>query len=165
MDEAFVCCYSDTLFSPQAVESALASDDDIALVIDTAWLVRYEHRSEHPSDDAEKVTTENGAVTRIHREIEEADAYGEYIGMAKFSTAGAARLKHHYHRCREQHAGRPFREAKAFEKAYKIHLLQEMIEAGEQIAHVDTPGHYIEIDTQEDFEYARNHWATRHLEA
>ena len=38
-----------------------------------------------------------------------------------------------------------------------------MIEAGERMAHVDTPGHYIEIDTQEDFEYARNHWTTRHL--
>lgn len=163
MDEPFVCCYSDTLFSPQAVEIALASDDDIALVVDTDWLARYEHRSEHPTDDAEKVTTQNGAVTRIHREIAEADAYGEYIGMAKFSAAGAARLKRHYHRCREQHAGQPFREAKTFEKAYKIHLLQEMIEAGERMAHADTPGHYIEIDTQEDFEYARNHWTTRHL--
>ena len=42
-----------------------------------------------------------------------------------------------------------------FEKAYKILLFQEMIEAGEQFAHVDTPGGYIEVDTQQDFEYAR----------
>lgn len=163
MERPFVCCYSDTLFSAQAVASALASKDDIALVIDTEWLTRYAERSEHPTTDAEKVSIQNGVVTRIHRAIEQDDAYGEYIGMAKFSKVGAARLKHHYRRCRDQYAGQPFREAKTFEKAYKIHLFQEMIEAGEHMAHVDTPGQYIEIDTQEDFEYARNHWTTRHL--
>jgi choline kinase len=163
MDEPFICCYYDTLFYAQAVKSVIANEDDIALVIDTGWLARYGERSEHPSTDAEKVTIENGVVTRIHREIEERDAYGEYIGMAKFSAEGAARLKRHYHRCREQFAGQPFREAKTFEKAYKIHLFQEMLEAGERMAHVDTPGEYIEIDTQEDFEYAQRLWVSKHL--
>jgi phosphoenolpyruvate phosphomutase len=130
----------------------------MAVIVDTHWLDRYEHRSEHPSDDAEKVTVENGRVTRIHREIAEHEAHVEYIVVAKFSAAGAARLAEHYDRCREEYSGRPFREAKSFEKAYLIHLFQEMIEAGERFAHVDTPGGYIEIDTQQDFDYARRHW-------
>lgn len=163
MDGPFICCYSDILFSPRVVESLLASKDDVALVVDTAWATRYEHRTEHPPTDAEKVTTCNGQVTRIHRGIDVQDAYGEYIGVAKFSTLGAARLKYHYHRCRDKYAGQPFREAKQFEKAYKIQLFQEMIEAGQRMAHVDTLGEYIEIDTQEDFEYACNYWTTKHL--
>lgn len=163
MDGPFVCCYSDILFSPRAVESLLASGDDIALVVDTAWADRYEHRTDHPPTDAEKVTVQNGEVTCIHRNIDVQEAYGEYIGLAKFSAAGAASLRRHYHRCKEQYAGRPFREAKSFVKAYKIHLFQEMIEAGERMAHVDTPGGYIEIDTQEDFEYARTFWTSKHL--
>ena len=96
----FVCCYSDILFTPQSVASLLANQDDIALVVDTGWADRYEHRTEHPPTDAEKVTIQNGEVTRVHRGIEVADAYGEYIGLAKFSAQGAERLKHHYHRCR-----------------------------------------------------------------
>jgi choline kinase len=163
MEGPFICCYSDILFSPRVVETLLASKDDIALVVDTGWAARYKHRTEHPPTDAEKVTILDGEVSRIHREIEVQDAYGEYIGMAKFSAQGAARLKHHYHRCRAQYSGQPFREAKLFEKAYKIHLFQEMIEAGERMVHVDTPGEYIEVDTQEDFEYARTYWTTRHL--
>ena len=162
MDEPFICCYSDILFSANVIRDLVASPADIALGVDTEWLARYEHRSEHPSDDAEKVTVQNGVVTRVHREIPEADAYGEYIGVARFSAQGAARLRRHYHRCRELYAGRPFREAKVFEKAYKIHLLQEMIEAGERMEHVDTPGGYIEVDTQQDFEYARRFWIERH---
>lgn len=163
MDAPFMCCYSDILFTPKIVADVMASDADIALGVDSEWLVRYEHRTEHPSDDAEKVTVTNGTVTRVHREIPEADAHGEFIGLAKFSAAGAAALKSHYHMRREEFSGRPFREAKVFEKAYFIHLLQDMIEAGQQIVHVDTPGGYIEVDTQQDFEYARNFWRSQHL--
>lgn len=163
MDEPFICCYSDVLFTPDIVARLAASQGDMVLAVDTAWLARYEHRSEHPPDDAEKVTVANGRVTRVHRQIPEAEAHGEYIGVAKFSAAGAAHLRQHYQRCREQFAGRPWREASVFEKAYKILLFQDMIDAGERFTHVDTPGGYIEVDTQQDFEYARRHWTTEHL--
>lgn len=163
MDEPFLCCYSDILFTPQIIAKLAESKDDTVLGVDTAWLVRYADRTDHPPDDAEKVTVADGTVTRVHRQISESDAYGEYIGVAKFSAEGAARLRDCYHRCREEFAGRPWREAKVFEKAYKILLFQEMIEAGERFTHVDTPGGYIEVDTQQDFEYARLHWTARHL--
>lgn len=158
MDEPFICTYSDILFTADVVKRLLASPADISLVVDTDWQKRYEHRSEHPPDDAEKVAVRDGAIARIHRSIDNAEAHGEYIGVAKVSTAGAALLRKHYHRCREAHAGKPFREAKLFEKAYLIQLFQEMIEHGERLAHVDTPGGYMEIDTQQDFELARRHW-------
>ena len=158
MDRPFFCCYSDTLFTPEVLRRVLASDQDISLVVDTAWRERYVHRTEHPPDDAEKVIVANGVVTRVHREIDPGEAHGEYTGVASFSTSGAAALKDHYHRLREKYSGKPFREAAVFEKAYLIHQLQEMIEAGVRIAHVDTPGGYMEIDTQQDFELARRYW-------
>lgn len=164
MDEPFVCCYSDILFTPDIVESVLQRDDDIALGVDTKWLTRFEHRTEHPSDDAEKVTVANGTVTRVHREIPEAEAYGEFIGLAKFSESGAAALRQDYESRRTEFTGRPYREARVFEKAYLIHLLQDMIESGTKMVHVDTPGGYIEVDTQQDFEYAQQFWTERHLD-
>ena len=33
-----------------------------------------------------------------------------------------------------------------------------MIEAGVDMAHADTPGDYMEVDTQQDFELAQRHW-------
>ena len=162
MSDSFICCYSDILLSAKIIADVIASDADIALGVDTEWLVRYRERTEHPSDDAEKVTVHNGEVTRIHREIPESDAYGEYIGLTKFSAAGAAALRQQYRKRRQAFTGQPFREAKIFEKAYLIHLLQDLVEAGQRMAHVDTPGGYIEVDTQQDFEYARKHWTSRH---
>jgi hypothetical protein len=100
----------------------------------------------------------------VHRAIPPEQAYGEYIGVAKFSAAGAEKLREHFRRVRSEYAGRPWREAAVFEKAYKILLFQDMIDAGENFAHVDTRGGYIEVDTQQDFDYARQHWLTRHKE-
>jgi choline kinase len=151
------------LFTPDIVARLVASPADMALGVDTAWLERYEHRTEHPPDDAEKVTVANGRVTRVDRQVPPADAYGEYIGVAKFSAAGATQLRDLYHRRRAEFAGRPWRDARIFEKAYKILLFQDLIEQGERFEHVDTPGGYIEVDTQQDFEYARQQWTTKHL--
>jgi phosphoenolpyruvate phosphomutase len=163
MDEPFICCYSDILFTPDVVGRLAKSPGDMVLGVDTAWLDRYTERTDHPPDDAEKVTTANGRVTRIHRGIAEEDAHGEYIGVAKFSAAGGVRLRDYYCRVRAQFAGQPWREARVFEKAYKILLFQEMIERGEQFVHVDTPGGYIEVDTQQDFDYAQKNWTSKHL--
>ena len=158
MNEPFLCAYSDILFTPGVVNRLLANPADIVLSVDTLWLARYQRRTHHPPDDAEKVTVTNGCVTRIHRGIDPAEAHGEYTGVAKFTDAGAALLKEHYHRCRARHAGLPFREAPIFEKAYLIQLFQEMIEAGVRMAHADTPGEYMEIDTQQDFDLAQSYW-------
>jgi choline kinase len=158
MNEPFICCYSDTLFSANLIAGVLASEHDITLSVDTGWAARYADRTEHPADDAEKATADNGVITRIHRGIDPSDAWGEYTGVAKFSSDGATLLKAHYARCRAEFSGQPFREAVVFEKAYFIHLLQDMIEHGVEMRHVDTSGEYIEIDTQQDFEYAQLTW-------
>jgi choline kinase len=158
MDGPFLCSYSDILFTPDVVRRALADQSDMALVVDTDWRLRYTDRTEHPPDDAEKVLVDTGRVTRVSRDIDTDAAHGEYIGVAKFTAAGAARLRDHYQRCRAAYAGKPFHAARTFEKAYLIQLFQDMIESGESFTHVDTPGEYIEIDTQQDFDYARRHW-------
>jgi choline kinase len=158
MDEGFICCYSDILFTIDVIQRVLQNPADIALSVDTCWLERYRHRTQHPPDDAEKVTVCNGCVTRVHRAIPPEHAHGEYTGIAKFTAVGAAKLREHFHHARERFAGKPFREAALFEKAYLIHLYQEMIDTGVIMVHADTPGHYMEVDTQEDFELARKYW-------
>ncbi len=158
MNDGFICCYSDILFTTAVVQRVLQHPGDIVLSVDTKWLERYQHRTLHPPDDGEKVTVSNGAVTRVHRGIAPAEAHGEYTGIAKFSAAGAAKLRAAFQCAKKRYAGKPFREAAVFEKAYLILLFQEMIEAGVVFGHADTPGDYMEVDTQEDFELARRFW-------
>ena len=158
MEEGFVCCYSDILFTSDVVRRVLKHPGEIALSVDTHWLERYRDRTQHPPTDAEKVTVCNGLVSRVHRAIAPEQAHGEYTGIARFTAGGAATLREHFHRAQRTFAGKPFREADVFERAYLILLFQEMIEAGVAIHHADTPGNYMEVDTQEDFELARRDW-------
>ena len=158
MAGGFVCAYSDILFRDSVVREALEHPGDIVLCVDTRWRDRYADRSQHPEHDAEKVIVERDRVLRVHREIPSEDAHGEYIGVAKFSPRGAELFREHYHRVKRQYAGKPWREAKVFEKAYLILLFQEMIEHDVPIHFVATHGDYMEIDTEEDYALANRDW-------
>lgn len=158
MADGFVCAYSDILFRDTVVQRALEHGGDIVLCVDTHWRDRYTGRSQHPESDAEKLTAEDDRVIEIGRDMSSDVAAGEYIGVARFSAQGAAMLREQYHRVREQHAGRPWRSAAVFEKAYLIELLQEMIEQGVTIQMVSTEGDYMEIDTEEDYALANAAW-------
>src|SRR5439155_2103286 len=143
------------------VKDAIEHPGDIVLCVDTHWRDRYVHRSQHPEGDAEKLTREGDRVTRIARDIASDRADGEYIGVAKCSARGARLLRENFHRVRESHAGKGWREAKVFEKSYLILLFQEMIEQGVPIHLVSTHGDYMEIDTEEDYALANRDWPKR----
>jgi hypothetical protein len=81
------------------------------------------------------------------------------MGVAKFTERGGELLREHYHRRRREHWDQPYREAAQFQKAYLIHLFQDMIEQGVEFGHSDTHGQYREIDTQEDLDLAQRQWA------
>ena len=158
MDRPFLTTYSDILFTSEVVRKLVDSPADIALGIDTDWREHYRPRTQHPPHDAEKVITANGAVQRVQRTIPYEQATGEFIGVAKFSARGGVLLREHYERRRREFWGRPYREAASFEKAYLIHLFQDMIEQGVRFGHADTHGRYREIDTQEDMDLAQRGW-------
>lgn len=140
MKDGFISTYSDIVFTPEIVKKVKESPQDITLAVDTSWYKRYLPRTEHPMKDAEKILADRTRVTRIERTIENEKAFGEFIGIAKFSRKGAKILIEHYYKAKKR-LGR---------KAYFIHLLQEMIEAGVEMHHVTTHGGYFEIDTVQD---------------
>lgn len=156
--DGFVCSYTDIVYRPEPVARLVASPHDITLVCDTDWRRRYEGRSQHPESDAEKLVAEGERVVRVSRQIAPDEASGEYIGVARFSPAGAAQLVEAFDEAQKHYAGRVFREGRTFERAYLIDLLQWMIERGAVVHRVDTPGGYMEIDTEQDLALAPRWW-------
>ena len=109
------------------------STDELALGVDTDWREHYRPRTQHPPHDAEKVITRGGQVERVHRAIPYEEATGEFIGVAKFGNDGARRFRDFYHRRKAEFWGKPYREAAMFQKAYLIHMFQDMIEQGMRV--------------------------------
>ena len=158
MNDGFVCSYADILYRPAVVERALQHEGDIALCVDTDWRARYNDRTQHPEDDAEKVMAEGDRVLQVNRGISSSEASGEYIGVARFNAEGAGSLREHYHQARAAHDGTVWKEGTPFAKAYLIHLYQEMLGTGLHFHMVTTDGEYMEIDTEEDFALANARW-------
>ncbi len=158
MKEGFLCSYADILYRPVVVQKLLQSKADITLAVDTAWRQRYQKRHTHPETDAEKVLARGDRVIAIGRHLPSEEAWGEYMGVAKFSPRGAALLRHHYHRVVQEFDGKPFQKAPSIQKAYLIDMFQELLDQGVTIQKVDIAGQYMEIDTTEDYLIALQEW-------
>jgi len=155
LGEGFVSSYTDIVYRGSAVKSLVAASWDKTLVCDTDWRRRYVGRTNHPESDAEKMLAEGSRVVDISRTIASEQASGEFIGVAKFSPAGARELIEAYEEAKascETLGDRPFR------KAYLIHLFQRMIQRGAEFHRVDTHGGYMELDTLQDLELAESWW-------
>jgi choline kinase len=159
MAGGFVSTYADILYTPEAARRLVASPADIALLVDTDWRERYRPRTEHPETDGEKVRLDRGRVTAVRRDIPPDEAPAEFTGVAKFSPRGAAILAEHHRRA--LHDGRPLAGGRPPAQAYLIDLLQPMLEAGVEMAAVETHGGYFEIDTAQDHALASRAWAAR----
>lgn len=150
MKDGFISAYSDILFIPEIIKKLVKSPYDITIVVDTKWKDRYNDRSQHPMDDAEKVISKDNRIIKISRKIPNEEADGEFIGLAKFSLNGAQKFIAHYHKAKQEYKDKPFQGNSTFRKAYLIDLFREMLEQGEEIYQVTTNGGYYEIDTVED---------------
>ena len=105
-----------------------------------------------------KTLPEDPMEGTISRTMPSDQADGEYIGVTRFTPEGAGALRKAYHEAREDFGNGPFQAAATFRKAYLIDLYQHMIESGHQMHASFTTGEYMEIDTNQDFQIAREEW-------
>jgi choline kinase len=156
--DGFLSTYADIVYDGEIVRKLVASRADIALGCDTEWRRRYVGRSQHPETDAEKLRADGTRVIEISRTIPSDAAQGEFIGVMKLSQDGARVFSDAFDRARQTYDGGMFREGRSFQKAYLLDLLQEMLEAGASMHRENTPGGYMEIDTEQDLAMAAGWW-------
>ena len=156
MNDDFIFSYSDILYTREIVRRLIGSDADIALIVDTNWSERYQDRDKHPITEAELVKIENGRVTKIGKDVVgPSEAHGEFIGLAKFSKIGAGVMIEAYHRVAKESPDTHFQHAASLGKAYMTDMIQELIDNGSLVESVDIDGGWMEIDTPQDLERAR----------
>ena len=154
LDDNFVFLYSDIIFERRVLEKLVRSNADIALVVDRNWEDHYKERVEHPTSEAELVKVEDNKIVKIGKNIASEDAYGEFIGLAKFSKKGAGALKDCYKNVFEGYKEKEFHEAISIDKAYFTDIIQELIDKGHEVSNIDIYGDWVEIDTFEDYRHA-----------
>lgn len=155
MNTAFVASYSDIVYRRSAAQRLMASSAEVALVVDRDWQMRYVGRTLHPESQSEKVVVRDGRVVGIGKHIPSDEAYGEFIGLAKFSQGTARLMRDHYLQIRDDYLTRPFHKAPNIRMAYLTDMIQELIDLGVRVEPVDIWADWAELDTTQDLKRAR----------
>jgi L-glutamine-phosphate cytidylyltransferase len=160
MRDEFLFSYSDIVFATAHVRRAAASPAPVALVIDRRWRDAYAGRIHHPISEAElakvEETPDGPRVRRVGKRVVAADdAAGEFIGLARFSSEGAAALGAVWAAALARGLEQPFGEAASLRQAYLSDALNQMAAEGVPLVPVFIDGRWREIDTEEDL--ARAH--------
>jgi choline kinase len=156
MAGGFLFSYSDIVFRPEVVRTALETEGDYALVIDRRWADAYVGRQHHPVEEGEVARVQDGRVTIVGKKtVPPEQATGEFIGLARFSAAAVERMRARYHQRRQALWGQPYGRAPLFQKAYLTDLLNDLIATGEVMRPAFIDGGWREIDTVEDLERAK----------
>ena len=155
MAGGFLFSYSDIVFATEHARRVAASTADVALIVDRRWRDAYAGRVQHPVSEAELVAVEETAdgprVRRVGKRVVPAEqAAGEFIGLAKLSSAGAAALADVWARARARGMDRPFGQAATLRQAYLSDAFNQMADEGVALVPIFIDGRWREIDTEED---------------
>jgi choline kinase len=150
--------YADIVFARDVVAALAAAPGDAALIVDRDYHLIYEGRDQHPLSEAEVARVDDtGAVRAVgKRSTPPAEAWGEFIGLAKLSAAGTAAMVAAYASQAARYAGRedePFGR-NTWRNAYLTDLFEHMIAEGTRFEAVPIRGRWREIDTVQDLERA-----------
>jgi choline kinase len=161
MTGPFLFSYSDIVFAPAHARLAAASTADVGLVIDRRWQDTYVGRGHHPLAEAElasvRQTPAGASVDRVGKTVVPADeAAGEFIGLARFSMAGAMALRQVWARAKAAGMEAPFGRAAHLRQAYLSDALNAMADGGTQLEPLFIDGRWREIDTEEDLSRAQD---------
>ncbi|MCA9544228.1 MAG: phosphocholine cytidylyltransferase family protein [Myxococcales bacterium] len=151
-----IVSYGDIFYRPEIAAALARSYLPGTLVVDRAWADVYDGRDDHPVAQAELCElSEFGLVTRVGKQVGPENAFGEFIGLARFSAPLLARLMARYLLARGRGLDVPFGSAPSLRQAYLTDLINDGIAHGESIGVLATDGGWREIDTVQDYERAQ----------
>lgn len=161
MTGGFMFSYSDIVFAPAYARQLTQTEADVALVVDRLWQETYVGRVQHPISEAElasvKGTGSAASVDRVGKTVvPPEEAAGEFIGLARFSSAGATALLQVWAEASAKGLDLPFGRAASLRQAYLSDALNALAERGTRMTPMFIDGRWREIDTEEDLSRAHS---------
>tara|TARA_Y100000992_G_scaffold292001_1_gene248996 strand:- start:1342 stop:2127 length:786 start_codon:yes stop_codon:yes gene_type:complete len=142
--------YGDIVYQQKNLESVLAADGDIVVMVDDGWLDLWSARNENPLNDAETLKYgKQGQIIELGKKaISLDDINGQYTGLIKIPSQKIADFISFYDQLDRalQYDGRPF------EQMYMTSFLQLLIDAGWMVMPAHVSHGWLEVDTVEDLQ-------------
>ena len=145
-----IISYGDIVFQKNNLESILAADGDIVVMIDDGWLDLWSARNENPLNDAETLKYgKQGQIIELGKKPNSLiDIKGQYTGLIKISHQKIDDFNDFY----DQLDRNLLYDGKSFEQMYMTSFLQLLIDAGWMIMPAHVKHGWLELDTVEDLQ-------------
>jgi len=158
MDDDLLVCYSDIVYEPRVLKTAIGSPYDIGVVADQDYLDYWQARLDNWQEDMESfVIDQEGKIVDLGETDCELDkAKVRIVGIVKYSKKGVEALKKVYHENKDKYWDKdePWLRSKSFKKAYTTCMLQALINAGYRVDPILISHGWMEFDTNEDYDKA-----------
>lgn len=150
-----IVSYGDIIYHPNIVATLAGICTPGCLVVDEGWEATYADRTDHPIEQAELCrTAPSGMVREVGKHVGPEGAFGEFIGLARFSASLLGRLVGRYYEAVAVGPERPFGAASSLKQAYLTDLVNEGIARDEAFSMLAIDGGWRELDTVQDLERA-----------
>lgn len=143
-------CYSDIIYTKEAVEKCINSQADIGVAVDKDWKALWQLRYGKIDYDLESLTVKNGQIIELGKEVNTSkNLEYRYVGIIKLSEKGVKNFIQTYNNC----IGKKWEQSgKSFEQGYMTDILNKIISDGGKIIPVILCGNWLEFDTAGDYE-------------
>jgi choline kinase len=143
-----IIAYGDIVYQAENLNTLLACDDEIALMIDAKWKDLWSLRLENPLEDAETLMMNNeGYVTELGKKP---DGYeriqGQYTGLIKIRTDKISDFVRFYKNLDRS----KIYDGNDFDNMYMTSFLQLLIDSGWQAKAALVNNGWLEVDSVED---------------
>ena len=153
-DDGFLLSYSDIFYNASVLAAVARSPAPIGVAVDRQWLPYWRRRFEDVVLNAETLRWgKAGTISDIGRRPERVeDIDGQYIGLLAFQGTGVRALREYM----QDRTVRTVRDAPPpLEAMYMTDVLRGLIDAGHEVVGISVNGGWLEVDTPNDLELAR----------
>ena len=156
IQDEVIISFGDVLVEKNVFEQIMNSSFEIGLAVDLGWKQNYVERTMHPESEADLVRIESNMITKIQKKLVQnnTEKIGEFIGIMKLNKDGAKTFVETYDKLLESSNGE-FQTASSFKKAFLTDFIQELIDRQVSIHPILINGNWLEIDTSQDLDNAR----------
>ena len=142
--------YGDIVYEKKNLETVIATDGDIVVMVDDGWFDLWSARNEDPLNDAETLRYgDNDQIIEIGKKPKSLDDIkGQYTGLIKISSKKVADFISLY----DQLDRTLLYDGRSFEQMYMTSFLQLLIEAGWMVMPAHVNHGWLEVDTVDDLQ-------------
>lgn len=141
-----IVSYGDIVYRRDNLRRVLATEGDIAVMVDLAWRELWEARFADPLDDAETLKLDaEGSIAEIGRRPKSYDEIeGQYTGLFRIAGKRVRALAEFHRALTDEHAGCPVASLDM------TSFLQLLIDAGWAVKPAFVHGGWLEVDSTDD---------------